>query len=139
MITEERNEAIVPGQRVDVVFLSDSMDEIVCKLSNYSMTWEELPLHRVLQAGPYKVWFDKATGKACQISVGKGFQGLFLSSVGIGGTLRALKNVAGSLRDENGAYHVDRYPGICFELEDVDDWAEETAPIEFITIFPVEG
>jgi len=34
-------------------------------------------------------------------------------------------------------YEMENEKGICFELEDVDDWEELAAPIEFIYVFRV--
>jgi hypothetical protein len=126
---------IVPGERIGIVALADSMDEVVAKLSGRQIRWEERRNHRILHADPYSVWFDIATQGITQISVGKGFSGLFLARIGIGSTLREVGMIAGRYYDREDAYHLEGHPGICFELEDVDNWTEETAPIEFITIF----
>ena len=138
MSDRECNKSVQPGKRIGAVSLGDCMDEVVRKLRDRPITWEERATQRVMYAPPYRIWFDKDSGIISQISVGKGFRGCFLSCIGIGSTLQEVKSVAGDYRDVDDAYHLDDYPGICFELEDIDDWDEATAPIEFITVFPCD-
>ena len=128
---------IVAGERAGSISLSDTMNGIVEKFRGRPVHWEERPYVMVLHADPYKIWVDKRTQAIDQILVGKGFDGKFLLEIGIGSTLRDVVRVAGSYNEQGDAYHLDAYPGICFELEDVGDWEEETAPIEFISVFPV--
>ena len=139
-MTGDQELTIVPGVRIGPVSLTDSEEYILQILGAYAVEWRELDGVRILRAGPYRVWFDRESGRALQITVGQGFRGCYLGRIGIGSTLRDVEQIAGPLRDEYDAYHLERAPGICFELEDIDDWDEWTAPIEFISVFsPTES
>lgn len=96
---------------------------------------EDLPLHTKIKTGPFTFWVDKLTGTLWQIMVGRGFTGRFLDRIGIGSTLAEVQTVAGDFQEEGDSYILPSHPGICFELEDVDDWDEMTAPIEYISVY----
>ena len=70
-----------------------------------------------------------------QIGVQKDFTGKFRKYIGIGSTLQDIKNYIGEYIQVYDTYELEQEKGICFELEDVDDWNELTAPIEFIYVF----
>jgi len=81
-------------------------------------------------------WITK-DGKVDQIGVGKGFKGKYKGLIGIGSTLMEVKEFVGSYRQVYDTYEIIQDKGICFELEDVEDWDELTAPIEYIYVFRV--
>lgn len=81
-----------------------------------------------------KFWFDKRD-KVRQIGVTKGFQGKFRDVIGIGSTLTDVLQYIGKYEEEYDTYEPVDTPGVCFELEDVDDWEELTAPIEWIFVY----
>lgn len=72
-----------------------------------------------------------------QIGVQKGFAGKYKKCIGIGSTLQDIKNYIGEYILVYDIYELEQEQGICFELEDIDDWNELTAPIEFIYVFRV--
>ena len=72
-----------------------------------------------------------------QIGVQKDFTGKFKKYIGIGSTLQDIKNYIGEYIQVYDTYELEHEKGICFELEDVDDWNELTAPIEFIYVFRI--
>lgn len=72
-----------------------------------------------------------------QIGVQKGFAGKYKKCIGIGSTLQDIKNYIGEYILVYDTYELEQEQGICFELEDIDDWNELTAPIEFIYVFRV--
>ncbi|MDO5392464.1 MAG: hypothetical protein Q4F24_15420 [Eubacteriales bacterium] len=72
-----------------------------------------------------------------QIGVQKDFTGKFRKYIGIGSTLQDIKNYIGEYIQVYDTYELEQEKGICFELEDVDDWNELTAPIEFIYVFRI--
>ena len=72
-----------------------------------------------------------------QIGVQKGFTGKFKKYIGIGSTLQDIKNYIGEYIQVYDTYELEQEKGICFELEDIDDWNELTAPIEFIYVFRI--
>lgn len=72
-----------------------------------------------------------------QIGVQKDFTGKFRKYIGIGSTLQDIKDYIGEYIQVYDTYELEQEKGICFELEDVDDWNELTAPIEFIYVFRI--
>ncbi|ANU46960.1 hypothetical protein ADH76_29875 [Enterocloster clostridioformis] len=72
-----------------------------------------------------------------QIGVQKDFTGKYKKYIGIGSTLQDIKNYIGEYIQVYDTYELEQEKGICFELEDVDDWNELTAPIEFIYVFRI--
>jgi len=46
-----------------------------------------------------------------------------------------IKNQFGGYNNDGDVYEIPNVKGICFELEDVDDWEELTAPIEWIFVY----
>ena len=55
--------------------------------------------------------------------------------IGIGSTLEDVKKYIGNYISVYDTYELENVRGICFELEDVDNWNELTAPIEYIYVF----
>lgn len=72
-----------------------------------------------------------------QIGVRGGFKGKYKGKIGIGSTLKEVKEYIGDYKSVYSTYEMEQDKGICFELEDVDDWDELTAPIENIYVFRV--
>ena len=72
-----------------------------------------------------------------QIGVQKDFTGKYKKYIGIGSTLQDIKNYIGEYIQVYDTYELEQEKGICFELEDIDDWNELTAPIEFIYVFRI--
>lgn len=62
-----------------------------------------------------------------QIGVQKDFFGKYKNCIGIGSTLQDVKNYIGDYIEVYDTYEPEKERGICFELEDVDDWDELTA------------
>lgn len=85
----------------------------------------------------FRLWFD-ADGYLKQIGVTKGFLDGY-NGINIGSTLQDVIKIYGSYKEEYGDYLLPNIDGICFELEDVDDydddWDELTAPIEWIFVY----
>ena len=76
-------------------------------------------------------------GRVGQIGVRGGFKGKYKGKIGIGSTLKEVKEYIGDYKSVYSTYEMEQDKGICFELEDVDDWDELTAPIENIYVFRV--
>lgn len=83
-----------------------------------------------------KFWIDE-DGKLDQIGVTKGFQGKYKNTIGIGSNLAEVQARVGQYVENGDTYEMEDDKGICFELEDVDDWEELIAPIEYIFVFRV--
>lgn len=77
-------------------------------------------------------------GRVDQIGVGGDFKGKYKKKIGIGSTLKDVKEWIGNYKSVYSTYEVEQDKGICFELEDIDDWDELTAPIEYIYVFRVD-
>lgn len=84
------------------------------------------------------VWIDR-NKTVRKIGVSKGFQGLYNASIGIGSTLQEVNEIFGKYEYDQYTYIISGIDGMCFELEDVEGWEEETAPIEWIYIYRVES
>ncbi len=80
-------------------------------------------------------WIDKSQTSVTQIMVFGEYDGKFLEKIGIGSTLSDLNHLGIGWIKEDYIYKLPEYPGICFELEDIDEWNELEAPIEFISIY----
>lgn len=95
----------------------------------------------VIETGNAMFWIDRESSKIKQIGVTKGFQGKFRNIIGIGSTLTDVLKYIGNYKEVYDTYELEDIPGICFELEDVDerdwdsDWEELAAPIEWIFVY----
>lgn len=74
-----------------------------------------------------------------QIGVGDDFQEKYKNIIGIGSTLSDIKKFVGNYVNVYDTYEMEVEKGICFELEDIDDWDELTAPIEYVYVFRVNN
>ena len=79
--------------------------------------------------------------RLCQICVTHGFKDAF-HNIFIGSTMQDVQRELGNWENQGASCSVWQplnYPGICFELgdygDDVDDWDEMIAPIEWICIY----
>lgn len=128
------NEEIVPGVGIGIYQLGWSYEELMRNLSeNYTV--EERVDCNIIKTDKYMFWVNKGTNCISQITVYKEFEGKFLNVIGLGSTLRDIKQHVGEWIEEHDVYVIKHYPGICFELLDEDEWDELKSPIEFITVF----
>ena len=79
-----------------------------------------------------RFWFRE--NSLVQIGVTKGFEGKY-NNIGIGSTLTDVKKYFGDYECNCDTYNPIGKKGMCFELEDIDDWEELSVPIEWIFIF----
>lgn len=77
-------------------------------------------------------------GKVDQIGVEKEFGGKYEGVIGLGSTLQDLRQYIGDYVQVYDTYELKDINGICFELEDIDDWDELKAPIDHIYVFRVK-
>lgn len=70
-------------------------------------------------------WVDNKTNKIFQIGVKGDFKGKFQGKIGLGSTLLDVQKYIGEWRGEFDVYVLPEYPGICFELKDIDHYDEE--------------
>lgn len=89
-----------------------------------------------------KIWFD-SRGLSVQIGVTKGFKGSYQQNVKIGTTLKEIVKAYGKYEYIEYTYNIVGVDGICFELEEPDDWDEIenmdelTLPIEWIYVYKI--
>ena len=83
-----------------------------------------------------KFWIA-SDGKVDQIGVEGDFKGKYKGVIGLGSTLQDVKKFVGDPVNVYDTYEMEEDKGICFELEDVDDWDELKAPIDHIYVFRI--
>lgn len=81
----------------------------------------------------FKFWFNEQQ-ELDQIGVTEGFLGDY-QSIHIGSTMQDVFDKFGAYEDDGYVYLISGIDGICFELKDVDDWEELTAPIKWIFVY----
>lgn len=122
---------ILPQIGIGKYLLNATKEELLCMIGN---DYQEKVRKKdtIISIENAKFWIS-SDGKIDQIGVGKGFLGKYKDTVGIGTTLQEV----GEYVEVGDTYELKFEKGICFELEDADDWDELTAPIEFIYVYRV--
>ncbi|MGE6228469.1 hypothetical protein [Paenibacillus chitinolyticus] len=126
---------IINGVSVGPYQLGGGLQELEEKISISGFVEEELDNHYTITTNTLKFWVEKEQGRITQITVFGEYEGKFLGKIGIGNRLSDLNDLDIKWIKEDYVYKLPDYPGICFELEDIDDWDELLAPIEFISIY----
>lgn len=130
-----KNDEIKPGIGISNIRLDMTKEELICFIgSEYEERIREDDSIIIIENA--KFWIDN-DGKLDQIGVGKGFKGKYKHVIGIGSTLNDVKEKVGNYIEVNDTYEMENEKGICFELEDVEQWNELTAPIEYIYVFRI--
>ena len=57
--------------------------------------------------------------------------------IGLGSTLQDVRQYIGDYVEVYDTYELKGVKGICFELEDIDEWNELKAPIDHIYVFRI--
>lgn len=131
------NGVIKPGIQIGDFFLGSKMEDILKVLDESIDNWENGDKGRVYSFENFRLWFGK-DGCLRQIGVTKGFLDGY-NGIYIGSTMQDVIKIYGSYMEEYDDYLLPNIDGICFELEDVedydDDWDELTAPIEWIFVY----
>ncbi|MBA4601714.1 hypothetical protein [Thermoactinomyces mirandus] len=134
MVTNE----IIPGVRIGKFYIGENVDILKKKLSG-RVDIEKGSQSIVLKTENMSFWIDKRTNKVFQIGVTNNFKGKFLDRIGLGSTLLDVQKSIGEWEEEFDVYILPKYPGICFELKDIDDyeeeWNESEMPINAIYIY----
>ncbi|MBV6714145.1 hypothetical protein [Paenibacillus chitinolyticus] len=126
---------IINGVSVGPYQLGWGLQELKEKISISGFVEEELDNHYTITTNTLKFWVEKEQGEITQITVFGEYEGKFLGKIGVGNRLSDLNDLDIKWIKEDYVYKLPDYPGICFELEDIDDWDELLAPIEFISIY----
>ncbi|MGG1517984.1 hypothetical protein ABE504_21385 [Paenibacillus oryzisoli] len=127
-------EIILNGKSVGKYHLGWSLEKLKSELDE-SCNLESLDNHFTLTSKNMKFWVLRDEDMVSQIMVFGEYDGKFLNEIGIGSTIFDLNKYSIQWAKEDYVYILPDYPGICFELEDIDEWDENVAPIEFISIY----
>lgn len=134
------NGEIVPGERIGDIRLGMCFKELRQIVGEFEI--RDLADYEVIVCADIKIWVSKERDEATQILVQGGFKGKYMDMIGLGSTLTDVQNLLKATWHEDlDTYVIDDAPGMCFELGDSGDdtyWDEMTAPIEYISVFPIE-
>ena len=129
---------VIPGKSISHFVLGMTYETIsemlnydysVCK--NTSIGFYDLTTENA------KFYFNK-DNRLYQIGVTIGFTSKLDNCIGIGSTMTDVKKKYGGYSEEYDVYLIHGVKGICFELGDmdeIDDWDELMAPIEWIFVY----
>lgn len=126
---------IIPGIGISSIRLGMSRQELLCLIGD---DYQEqcLEMGSIIKIENAKFWIS-SDGKVDQIGVENDFRGKYKKLIGLGSTLVELKKYVGDYIEVQDTYELKDIKGICFELEDIDDWDELKAPIDHIYVFRV--
>lgn len=128
---------IEPGIQIGDFVIGSKKEDILKEIDESLNNWKNGDGGWVYSFENFRLWFD-VDGYLKQIGVTKGFLDGY-NGINIGSTLQDVIEIYGSYKEEYGDYLLTNIEGICFELEDVedydDDWDELTAPIEWIFVY----
>ncbi len=131
-----QNGSIIPGVGISNIKLGITKEKL---LEFIGENYQEQPLEigSLIVIENAKFWIAD-DGKVDQIGVEKDFGGKYEEIIGLGSTLNDLKRYIGDYVQVYDTYELKDIKGICFELEDIDDWDELKAPIDHIYVFRIE-
>lgn len=127
---------IEPGIRISNYLIGSKKEDVISNLGNNYKVWEREDGEDgfcIYTMENFKLWFG-VNGELEQIGVTKGFHGNY-QSICIGATMQDVVKQFGGYENDGDTYLISGLDGICFELEDVEDWDELTAPIEWIFVY----
>jgi len=127
---------IIPGVCIGNMKLGITKEELLTMIGK-DYQEQSLEMGSILVIENAQIWIN-SDGKVAQIGVEKDFKGKYKGVIGLGSTLSDLKHAVGNYIQVYDTYELENEKGICFELEDVDDWDELTAPIDHIYVFSVK-
>ena len=67
------------------------------------------------------------------------FKGKYKGIIGLGSTLKDVQQLVGNYVNVYDTYEMINDKGICFELADIDNWSELTAPIDLYLFFELKN
>ena len=130
-----QDEPIIPGVGIGNIKLNMTKDQLIGLIGN---DFKESLLGRGtrIEIENAKFWVSE-DGKIYQIGVENDFKGKYKGIIGIGSTLSEVKKIIGNYVEVYDTYEMENEEGICFELEDIDDWDPLVAPIDHIYVFRI--
>lgn len=124
---------IEPGIRISNFVIGSKKEDVIANLDANYMVWEREDGFCIYTLENFKLWFG-IDGELVQIGVTKGFLGNY-KSIRIGTTMQDVLIQFGKYENDGDVYLLSGIDGMCFELEDIDEWEELTAPIEWIFVY----
>ena len=132
-----QNGPIIPGIGISNIELGITKQELL-EIIGHSYQEQSLEMGSIIEIENAKFWIA-SDDKVEQIGVEKDFKGKYENIIGLGSTLNDLKQYIGDYIQVYDTYELRNIKGICFELEDIDDWDELNAPIDHIYVFRVKA
>lgn len=127
------NGIIQPGKKIGDLCIGSKKEDVIKKLDSDYKLWQREDGFCIYVFENFKLWFD-ICGNLVQIGVTKGFLGDY-QTISIGSTMYDVKMKFGKYENDGDVYEIPNVKGLCFELEDVDNWDEFRAPIEWIFVY----
>ena len=124
---------ILPGIGIGEIRLNITKNQLI-DIIGFDFKERKRVNDSVIEIENAKFWIGE-DNRLEQIGVGKDFKGKYDKYIGIVSTLEDVKKYIGNYISVYDTYELENVRGICFELEDVDNWNELTAPIEYIYVF----
>lgn len=134
IIMKIKDGRIVPGKSIGIYRLGIKKSELLQLLSNEFKTNGGKYGDEIISIENARFWLNK-DDVLYQIGVSKGFEGGYDNIIKIGATLKIIQEKYGGYEEIHDTYSIRGIGGMCFELEDVEEWSEETAPIEWIYVY----
>lgn len=127
------NGIIKPGVQLGNFYIGTKKEDIAISIKEEYIVRDLGDGFCKIMVDNYILWFDSDEALS-QIGVTKGFLDGY-NNIHIGSTMQDVINIYGAFENDDVEYLIPNVGGICFELEDVDDWDELTAPIEWIFVY----
>ena len=131
---------IIPGVAIGEYYIGMKKEDLIKKLGNdYTDQWLGSGNRRIILENAM-IWIDP-NGLVSQIGVTKGFCAAYQNKIRIGTTLNEIKKMYGGYENFYDTYNLIGVDGLCFELEDVDEYEYISvndiwrSPIEWIFVY----
>ena len=128
---------IIPSVSISNIRLGIDKEKLL-KIIGENYQEQFLEIGSIIEIENARFWIAD-DGKVDQIGVQKDFRGKYKKVIGLGSILHDLKQYIGGYVQVYDTYELKDIKGMCFELEDIDDWDELKAPIDHIYVFRVKS
>lgn len=124
---------IMPNIGISNIYLGMDKEELISIIGD-KFDFQVINNGQIIKIENAKFWINNKN-VIYQISVFGDFNGKWNGMIGINSTLKDISENIGDYDYDLYCYTIPKYPGICMELKDIDDWNELNAPIEFISVY----
>ena len=130
---------LIPGVAIGEYYIGMKKEDLIKKLGNDYINQRLGSGNRRIIIENAMIWIDP-DGLVSQIGVTKGFRSAYQDKIHIGTTLNEIKEMYGGYENRYDTYNLIGVDGLCFELEDVDEfeYLDESdilrSPIEWIFV-----